>query len=400
MKIAIDGSRLTDSAKAGPANYALSLVSALKRVDKVNDYIIYLRTEPADFLKNNLFDSSPKFDYKVLKPSFPWTQLVLPFACLLDSPDILFLPDPTLPFWRPSGVKVVITVHDLGFEYLPQFRNFLQRALLENIPLYASRLAEKIIAVSEATKRDVTEKFSINPDKISTVYEGVDFERFQAPDAAMKEKDIKSKYDISGDYILFVGTVQPRKNLVRLIKAFSVIANGCELKQITTNKNKRPREICGMEESDKPLKLVIAGKRGWLCEEIYKAPRNFGVEDKVLFLDRVPSEDLPPLYRGARCFVFPSLFEGFGLPILEAMAAGTPVITSNISSMPEVGGEAVVYVNPLDVKDIAAGLQSVLINDSLRQKLVEKGMTRAKQFSWEKCAKETVAVFKSVLSGN
>lgn len=184
-------------------------------------------------------------------------------------------------------------------------------------------------------------------------------------------KNIKEKYNISSDFILFVGTIQPRKNLQRLIEAFSKI-------------------------SKKNIILVIVGKKGWQYEEILEAPQNFGVSDRVKFLDFVPDEDLTALYKEAACFVLPSLYEGFGLPILEAMKYGCPVITSNVSSMPEASGDAALYVNPEDVDDIADKIEKLISDEKLRSDLVERGYKQIKKFSWEKTAKQTLEALEKV----
>lgn len=187
---------------------------------------------------------------------------------------------------------------------------------------------------------------------------------------------IRKKYGISGDYILFVGTLQPRKNLVRLIEAFSRL-------------------------NPKPYTLIIVGKPGWMYEEIYQAPKKFGVEEKVKFLDYVSDEDLPSLYQNARCFVLPSLYEGFGLPVLEAMSYGCPVVTSNTSSLPEAGGEAAIYVDPESVESIKEGILKVLnFTPRARQDLIKKGYDQVKKFSWEKCARETLKVLEEVVKNN
>ncbi len=190
-------------------------------------------------------------------------------------------------------------------------------------------------------------------------------------------EDIKEKYEIDGDYILFVGTLQPRKNIERLIEAFSKIKN--------------------QELGIKNLELVIIGKKGWLYEDILSAPKKFKIEDKVKFLDFVPDSDLSLFYQNAVCFVLPSLYEGFGLPVLEAMNFGCPVITSNVSSLPEVAGDAGILVNPGSVEEIAKSIEKILkMTDNERKEMIEKGYQQAKKFSWEKCARETLSVLEEL----
>jgi len=200
--------------------------------------------------------------------------------------------------------------------------------------------------------------------------------------------EIRNKYGIRGEYILFVGTLQPRKNIVRLIEAFAFV---CHPELVSGSQSKRDSDL---RQND--IQLVIVGKKGWLFDEILKAPKKFGIEDKVKFLDFVADEDLPLFYKNALCFVLPSLYEGFGLPILEAMQYGCPVITSNVSSLPEAGGDAALYVNPLDVDDIVKNLELIIQNSELRNKLKKKGYEQVKKFSWEKTARETLRVLEEV----
>ena len=188
-------------------------------------------------------------------------------------------------------------------------------------------------------------------------------------DKPMDELD--KKYGVKGKYILFVGTLQPRKNIKRLIEAFSKL-------------------------KDKDVDLVVVGKKGWMYDEIINSPSEFGVGNRVKFLDSVEDEDLSTFYKNAIFFILPSLYEGFGLPVLEAMEYGCPVITSNVSSLPEAGGDAVLYVNPEDVKDITEKMQKLLQDDSLRKELVAKGREQVKKFSWKKTAEQTIKVLEGL----
>jgi glycosyltransferase involved in cell wall biosynthesis len=215
-------------------------------------------------------------------------------------------------------------------------------------------------------------------NKIVVTYPGIKFEiRNSKSETNSKfkmqnSKFLKTKYGIEGDYVLFVGTLQPRKNIARLIEAFSRIKDNTQ--------------------------LVVVGKKGWLYEEILEAPKKFGVQDRVKFLDFVPDEDLPLFYQNALCFVLPSLYEGFGLPVLEAMKYGCPVITSNVSSLPEAGGDAALYFNPEDISDIAANLRLMITKPQLRKELIKKGFEQIKKFSWEKTARETLKTLMEVVN--
>jgi glycosyltransferase involved in cell wall biosynthesis len=184
-------------------------------------------------------------------------------------------------------------------------------------------------------------------------------------------EELGKKFGITKPYILFVGTLQPRKNIAKLIEAFSQLKN-------------------------KNTQLVIVGKKGWLWEEIFNAPAKFGVLERVKFLDFVSNEDLPGLYKNALCFVLPSLYEGFGLPVLEAMKFGCPTVISNVSSLPEVGGDASLYFDPQSVDDIAQKIEMVVSDEKLRAEMVKKGYNQVKQFSWEKTAKQTLKVLEDL----
>jgi len=204
---------------------------------------------------------------------------------------------------------------------------------------------------------------------------------------------VKARYGIAGDYVLFVGTLQPRKNLIRLIEAFSP---STRLRRAQSSRS--GRRLSNPQSPISNLQLVIAGKKGWLYEEIFQQVEELELEGKVVFTGYVVAGDLPALLSGAGLFVFPSLYEGFGLPVLEAMACGTPVICSNASSLPEVAGDAALLVDPLDVEGLAAAMERVLGDEALRAELIERGFERARKFSWERCARETLDVLERAVS--
>lgn len=315
MIIGFDGSRAFVRERSGTENYSYQLLKTLLKIDKKNKYLVYERSLP-----------------------FLWTQVGLALKTFTDKLDVLFVPAHTLPIIRKPGLKTVITAHDLGSEYLPQMHQIKQKLYLSFMQKYQLKTATKIIAVSKATKEDLVKKINIKPEKIKVVYEGFNEKLFKPITYNLKPKT----------YFLFVGTVQPRKNLERVIKAVS-----------QTNVN-----------------LIIAGQKGWLSEEIYALPKKLGIEKRVKFLGYVPDEKLPALYSSAIALVFPSLFEGFGLPILEAQACGCPVITSNVSSMPEIGGKGAIYVNPYDIDDIVRGMIEIQNSKFKNQKSKIKKLMR------------------------
>lgn len=354
MVIGFDGSRAFISKKTGTENYSYQLLTALAKIDRNNQYIVYIRTQ------GQAFQGWPSnFRFRQINWPRLWTQAGLAMRTFKDKLDVLFVPAHTLPLIRKPGLKTVVTVHDLGSEYLPSMHQVKQRIYLALMQRYQLKSASKIIAVSNATKKDLVNRIGISPQKITVIYEGFDKQLFK-PSFNPQPKN----------YFLFVGTVQPRKNLERVIKAFASYLHG--------NKGQ----------------FVIAGSKGWLSDGIYQLPKKLGIENQVKFLGYVADKDLPALYSGAKALLFPSLFEGFGLPILEAQACGCPVITSNISSMPEVAGRGAILVDPYNIEDIVKGMKRVK-GKGEREKLIEQGFKNVKRFSWEKSARETLKVLET-----
>ncbi len=250
---------------------------------------------------------------------------------------------------------------------------------------YQLKKATRLIAVSKATKIDLVKKLGIKTKKINVVYEGYDKNLFQVVKSDQLQNVLKD-YDIEPyRYFLFVGTVQPRKNLERLIRAFNLL------------KLARSASLDSPNATLDQLKLAIVGKKGWLADEIYALPKKLGIESRVKFLDYVKKEDLPALYSGAIGLIFPSLFEGFGLPILEAQACGCPVLTSNVSSMPEVAGKGGILVNPYSIDDIVKGMEKCQMSN-VKSQMIKAGFENVKRFSWENCAKETLKVLEEVVN--
>jgi glycosyltransferase involved in cell wall biosynthesis len=300
-----------------------------------------------------------------------WTHLRLSWEMTRRPPDLLFVPAHVLPIFHPR--RSVVTIHDLGYLTYPEAHRLLDRLYLDLSTRYNAHTATHLIADSSATKQDLIERYGTEPDKITVVYPGYDQTTFQPVRDRGAIEAVKARYDIAGDYILFIGTLQPRKNLTCLIKAFS-----------------------NLQSPISNIQLVIAGKKGWLYKDIFQQVEKLGLEGRVVFTDYVPDGDLPAILSGARLFVFPSLYEGFGLPVLEAMACGTPVVCSNVSSLPEVAGDAAVLVDPLDVEGLATTMERVLGDEELRAKLIECGFAQARKFPWERCARETLSVLESV----
>lgn len=357
MIIGIDGNEANVDRRVGISEYAFELIDQFaKNEDENLIFRVYLKNEPLSHMPKE----RPGFEYLVFGPKKLWTQFALPLKLYTQSnkPDIFFTPSHYGP--RFSPVPTVISIMDLSYIHFPYMFNSWDLHQLKNWTAYSVKKASLVFTISNSSRSDIIKEYKLPENKVVPTHLGI-----KEDTSRIIVKEIKEKYSIDGDFILFVGTLQPRKNIARLVEAFS------------RSKNKK-------------IKLVIVGKKGWQYEDILEAPKNFGVEDRVLFLDFVPDEDLVSLYREALFYVLPSLYEGFGLPILEAMKQGCPVLTSNVSSMPEAGGGAALYVDPENTQDITEKIDMLVSDDSLRQELVEKGYEQIKKFSWEETAKKTL----------
>lgn len=365
MRIGIDASRATVRDRTGTENYSLRLVNELVKLDGGNEFILYFRDPPPP----GYFPEGEGVTCQVI--SFPrlWTHVRLSWEMLISSPDILFVPAHVLPVVHPP--RTVVTIHDLGYLYHRDAHRTLDWCYLHLSTIYNARMATKVIADSNATRRDLVEKYDISPDKIVTIYLAHD-ENFKPVEDAELVNAVLRRYNIDGEYFLALGTLQPRKNLMGTISAFAAMRRLYAIKQ----------------------KLVIAGKRGWLSEAIFKKARSLGIEDEVIFTGYVDEADLPALLTRATALVFISLYEGFGLPALEAMACGTPVIASSVSALPEVVGDAGILADPQDTLAVAAAMAQVARDPQVRAELSAKGIERAKLFSWRKCAEETLEVLR------
>jgi glycosyltransferase involved in cell wall biosynthesis len=299
-------------------------------------------------------------------------RLPIPIEAAMGRVDLFHEPDFVLPPTLPH-TPTVLTVHDLTFvrdpeSAFPRLRRYLNRVVPRSVAH-----ATHVLADSAATKNDLIELFHTSPDKITVLYGGVDA-RFAPVEDPERLSAVRTRYGIGPDpFILGIGTLQPRKNFQRLVQAFS------NIKYQSSN-----------------IKLVIAGGKGWLYDEIFAEVKRLGLESYVLFPGFVDDDDLPALYSAAAVLAFPSIYEGFGLPILEAMACGTPVVTSVTSSLPELAGDAALLVEPTDVDAIAAAMHCLLQEADLRRKLVAAGFDQARKFTWEKAAMQLLDVYESL----
>lgn len=366
MLIAIDGYEANVTKRVGIGRYAFEILWGFYRNHAPHRFIIYLPDQP-------LVDLPPEtswWKYRVVKPKRFWTWLGLPLAIKLTrpKPEVIFSPTHYIP--RFTSIPKAMAIMDLS--YLKYRELFRAKDLyqLTRWTAYSVKHSQRIFTISEHSKDDIISSYRVPKGKVVVTYPGMNMNKDVKP---------KAKYSMSKNYILAVGTLQPRKNFQRLIAAFA-------------------RSYPDLASDYPGLELVIVGKSGWLFAEILSAPKQHGVEKQVKFLDYVAEADLPALYQGALCLVLPSLYEGFGLPVLEAMHYGCPVVVSRSSSLPEIAGEAGIYVDPEDEQSIADGLKQVLAerkSDRINGR-IKLGKKLAQKFSWEKAAKQTLVALEQL----
>lgn len=358
MLIGIDASRALDAQPTGTEIYSRRIIEALVALESPHHFRLYFRSAPPPH-------AFPGAESRPIPFPRLWTHARLSWEMVQRPPDALFIPAHVLPLAHPRAS--LVTVHDLGYLYFPSAHPWLQRLYLNLSTRWNARAAMHLLADSKATKADLVTHYGIPEEKITVAYPGYDETLSPARDPAEIET-VKARYDIGGDYFLYVGTLQPRKNLSRLIAAFAT--------------------------SQSDATLVLAGKRGWFCEDLWAQARHSGIEGRVRFPGYVSEEDKAALLSGAVAFVFPSLHEGFGLPVLEAQACGCPVITSTTSSLPEVAGDAALLVEPDDTDAIASAMRRVINNADLREMLIERGFANLRRFSWAACAQSVLGIIE------
>lgn len=367
MIIGIDGNEANVEHKVGVSVYASKLLQYFqKQADKDTQFRIYLRKKPG----LDLPSETPYFQYRTVFGPTLWLRLFLPlYLNIRRESDVFFAPahysPPSLP------VPLVVTIHDLAYYYYPD--EFLKKDLfkLTNWTKESVEKAKKIIAVSKTTKKDIMKFYAMPDNKINVIYNG--FEKNSSNNVKEVWETLANRYALQqSKYILYLGTLQPRKDIPTLIEAFNQFHN-----------------------THQDMKLVIVGKKGWMYDEIIK-----GISENqanIIFTGYLPDAEASALYQHAFCFVLPSLYEGFGIPILEAMSYGCPVVTSYAASLPEVGGEACLYFEPKSSQDLLFNLNLLFNDKKLQKELKNKGFERITEFSWEKCAEETLTQLKAMV---
>jgi glycosyltransferase involved in cell wall biosynthesis len=370
LRIAIDA-HAVGAKLGGNESYAVNLIEALAQIDSANHYTIYITTAEA---RERFQGRWPNFKVRATLPHTPLIRIPLTLSAELrkNPVDVLHVQFTAPPF---CPCPVVVSIHDLSFEHLPQTFKRRSRTQLRLTVRHSARRAARIISLSEHGRRDIIETYGITAERVSAIPLAAPAHFAPVHDNRELQR-VRHNYGIDGDYILTVGSIQPRKNLARLVQAYA--------------------SLRGNKSADKLPKLVLVGKSGWLYDETLRALKETGVADTVVLTGYVPQEDLPALYSGALCFVYPSYFEGFGLPPLEAMKCGAPVIVGNKTSLPEVVGDAALTVDPFDVEAIASAMQRVIESPALREELSIKGRARAETFDWRETARKTLAIYQEV----
>ncbi len=390
MTIGIDIRVLTRGARTGVEEYTINLLNFLLPLDKKIKYKLFYNA----YRKAELNYSWANFDnVEIKKFRFPNRALFFfnRWTCqpkidrLLNGVDVFFNPH---FFVAPvsDNCKKVITFHDLSFELYPEFFSRSKR-IWQKILMNAKKEAQKadqIIAVSNSTKQDLIDFYKIPEEKIKVIYSGIE-QNLKKDISSEKILEVKKKYRLPDKFILYFGTIEPRKNLIGLIKAFE------QLRESSANICKSSANV-----NTNNIKLVIAGEKGWLYKDVFKAARQSPFAPEIIFTGFVNNSDKPYLYSLASLFVYPSFYEGFGFPPLEAMACKIPTITSKFSSLPETVGKAAIMIDPYDIDEFACAMNLALKDENLREKLKKQSIEQVKKFSWEKCAQETLEVLKSL----
>ena len=393
MRVGIDYTSAATQG-AGIGRYTRELMRALLALPSDNRYSFFYasrhRIDESNFQPPTSNLRRLPFHDKWLMRAWQRLRLPIPVELIVGKIDLFHSPDFTLPPTLP-GVPTLLTVHDLSFirdpdSAWPSLRAFLNKAVPRSV-----RRATHVLADSRATKDDLVELFGTPPEKITVLYSGVDA-RFKPVRDQTEIDQVCAKYQLPRPFILSVGTLQPRKNYGRLIEAFGQVIG---TKHPSTTP--RARSSTALLSAQDAWHLVIIGGKGWMYESIFEHVKQLGLEGRVHFPGFVDDADLPALYAAADVFAYVSLYEGFGLPLLEAMACGTPVIGSKASSLPEVSGEAGLQVDPRSVDDIVRALRQMFDQPELRERSIGRGLERAQLFTWDKAARELLAIYDRIV---
>ena len=362
MKIGIDASRAFIEKRTGTEEYSYRLIKNLTILDTSN-HQIFLYVKNREDIKLNMPEN---FFIKEIKRNKLWTQFGLSKEMRKNPVDILFVPAYSIPFVHPKNT--VATIHGLEFKYYPESYSFKERIMLEFNTLLSVKWSKKIIVPSKNTKKDLIKFYKVNPEKIKVIYHGAESIKYKVSSIKQGEKDNFN--------ILYIGRLEKRKNLVNLVRAFELF---------------RKRHYI-MSPAKKSYKLILVGKEGFGFEEIKSAINQSPYKNDIIVKGYVSEIEKKKQFEKADIFVLISFYEGFGLPIIEAMSHGVPVVCSDVSSLPEIAGKAGLTVNPNNTEEIAEAFEKIICNQDIKNDMIEKGFENVKKFSWKKCAEETMDV--------
>lgn len=352
MIIGIDASRAFVQNRTGIEEYSYQVIKSLMNELKEHQVVLYIRkNQKADF---NLPDN---WKIKTIKWPYLWTQVGLSLELLFHPVNTLFIPAHTVPFVRPKNT--IVTVHGLEYEFCSKAYSFWERVYMRIVIKNSCKWSKKIIAVSKNTKKDLINLYKVPEEKIKVIYEGTNLNQ---------NKSIENKDD---SYLLFIGRLEERKNILGIVEAFEILK----------------------EKHKIPHKLVLAGNPGYGYDSIKLKVKSSKLKEEIVFKGFVGEEEKFKLLRKTEIFLFPSFYEGFGLPILEAQIAGVPVVTSNVSSMPEIADSSAILVDPNKPEEIAEAAFNLISDESLKNDIINKGFENVKRFSWEKCSEEISKLF-------
>jgi glycosyltransferase involved in cell wall biosynthesis len=354
--------------KSGVGYYTESMLAAIMQLEPQHNYVLFSNREMES-------DWKPLASESVhIGRGFPvravWMQAQLPGTLRRVKPDLCHFTNYLAPLSVPC--PYVVTMYDMSVFLTPRMHSFKKMVLDRTLIPHVARRAGAILTISQSARRDILKCLRVPREKVRVVM-GAASPRFQPVSAIAQREEARARAGLTDPYILYVGTIEPRKNLPRLVQAFAQL-----------------------KREGIPHKLAIVGQQGWQVEPLHREIARLGIAGDVVFSGYVPADDLPALYSAADAMAFPSLYEGFGLPVIEAMACGAPVVTSNSSSLTEVAGDAAMLIDPLSVESIAGGLRRVLCEPGVRDELARRGPERASYFTWEKTARATISVYESV----
>jgi glycosyltransferase involved in cell wall biosynthesis len=366
MLLGIDASRAFLKDRTGIEEYSYQVIKHLIKEIKDDQVVLYIRND-----QKVDFELPKNWKVKTINFYYLWTQLGLSLEMFFNPVDVLFIPAHTVPFIHPENT--IVTIHGLEYEFCPQAYSFLERIYMRCSIKNSCRWAKKIIAVSENTKKDLIKLYKVSEEKIEVIYEG-----YSCNDKFPMTNDKSSPNDqfqiLNTKYLLFIGRLEERKNIVGIIKAFEILK----------------------EQYKIPHKLFLAGKPGFGYEKIKNEINNVNCTKDIQELGFVNDSEKAELLKNADVFLFPSFYEGFGLPILEAQNAGVPVVSSNVSSIPEVANGSAILADPNKAEEIADAVYKLISDENLKNDIIKKGRKNSESFSWVKCSKEIVKILWTI----